>query len=54
VTADGAPHASDPEGLARALADLLGRPALASVLARALEDPDAAARLWADVAWEPG
>ncbi len=53
VTADGAPHAVDPEGLAQALAELLGRPALASSLARALEDPDAAARLWTATAWEP-
>ncbi|WP_425956030.1 sacsin N-terminal ATP-binding-like domain-containing protein [Xylanimonas sp. McL0601] len=48
---DGEVHATDEAALARALADLLGAPHLAAMLAEALAAPESAATGWTAVAW---
>jgi len=53
VDDDGVAHATGPGSLARALADLLGAPHLAPLLAAALENPEDAQVLWSTTAWAP-
>ncbi|MCA5893012.1 ATP-binding protein [Isoptericola sp. NEAU-Y5] len=51
VDAEGRAHATDLAGLADALADLLGRPDRAALLATVLAAPERATTLWATTAW---
>ncbi|WP_166850542.1 sacsin N-terminal ATP-binding-like domain-containing protein [Isoptericola sp. BMS4] len=51
VDADGRAHARDRAGLAAALADLLGRPDRAALLATVLADPERVTSLWVTTAW---
>ena len=51
VDADGRVHATDRAGLAAALADRLGRPDRAALLATVLAAPERATELWVTTAW---